>query len=120
MTAGPTERALVANAGAAHALTACQPRALPGAVDIAVVAPRAGEPRVMSTAVARNPRTSADGSAGTSGKVGPKSGNRVGPKREIAQPFPVAALSLDAEVAEFSEGVGERRTRGRGRQHSLS
>ncbi len=25
-----------------------------------------------------------DGSAGNSGKVGPKSGNRVGPKREIA------------------------------------
>ncbi len=41
MAAGPTERALVANAGAAHALTACQPRALAAAVDIAVVAPRA-------------------------------------------------------------------------------
>lgn len=39
MAAGPTERALVADAGATHALTACEPRAFPGAVDIAVVAP---------------------------------------------------------------------------------
>lgn len=41
MAAGPTERALVAHAGATHALTACQPRAFPAAVDIAVVALRA-------------------------------------------------------------------------------
>lgn len=38
MAAGPKERALVPNAGATHAFTACQPRAFPGAVDIAMVA----------------------------------------------------------------------------------
>jgi len=41
MAAGTTQRALIADAGATHTLTTCQPRALPGAVDIAVVAPRA-------------------------------------------------------------------------------
>jgi hypothetical protein len=41
MSMGTTERALIAGAGAAQALTAGQPRAIPGAVDIAVVTPRA-------------------------------------------------------------------------------
>jgi hypothetical protein len=35
------------------------------------------------------------------------------------QPLPVATLSLDTEVAEFSEGAGQGGTGGRGRQHSL-
>jgi len=35
------------------------------------------------------------------------------------QPVPVAALSLDAEVAELSEGAGQAGRGGRGRQHSL-
>ena len=38
MSAGPAERALIASAGTTHTLTACQPRTLPGTVDIAVVA----------------------------------------------------------------------------------
>ena len=41
MSTGTTERALIAGAGAAQAVTAGQPRAPPGAVDIAVVTPRA-------------------------------------------------------------------------------
>jgi len=41
MSAGPAERALIASAGTTHTLTACQPRTLPGTVDIAVVALRA-------------------------------------------------------------------------------
>lgn len=38
MAAGAKERTLVTNAGSTHTLTACQPRAFPGAVNIAVVA----------------------------------------------------------------------------------
>jgi hypothetical protein len=41
MSAGPAEGALVAVAGATYTLTARQPRTLPSAVDIAVVALRA-------------------------------------------------------------------------------
>jgi hypothetical protein len=41
MSARPAQGVLIASAGAAQALAACQPRALPGAVDVAVIATRA-------------------------------------------------------------------------------
>ena len=41
MSARSTEGPLIPAAGAAHPFAACPPRALPGAVDVAVIAPEA-------------------------------------------------------------------------------